>query len=401
MDFTLLAYIDDSGYHFADFPTFLQTYQNAYIGVYGSDVYLGSDSQDGQWITIQAQAAYDQAALGASVYNSFSPATAQGLGLARVVKINGLTKGIPTNSSVILTLVGQNGTQIGNGTDANRGIAIDDFEQQWLLPLTVTIPISGTINVTATSKDAGAINAAPGTITTIFTPTLGWQTVTNVSAALPGNAVETDAELRVRQQNSTNLPAQTVLSSTAAAISDLDGVTDVKPYENDGDLTDSNGLTPHSVCFVVDGTPNLQAVANTIGLKKTQGTNTFRSGPNGQTQTYTDPGGLVMSINFISPATIATIDVNLNITPLTGYTSAVLVLIATALEEFIENFGIGAILPFTEFYLPSYLAGTAYQGTFNVSGLQTQKNGAGFGVVDIPLGFTERPVAGAIVVTPI
>jgi hypothetical protein len=85
MDFTTLAWIDSAGYHFVDFPTMLAAYQAAYQGVYGSDVYLGADSQDGQWVTIQAQASYDMAALGAATYNSFSPVTAQGVGLARNV----------------------------------------------------------------------------------------------------------------------------------------------------------------------------------------------------------------------------------------------------------------------------------------------------------------------------
>lgn len=393
MDFTVLAWIDDQGYHFADFPTFLAAYQAGYQGIYGTDVYLGADSQDGQWVTLEAQASYDMAALGASTYNSFSPMTAQGVGLARNVKINGLTKGVSTNSAVILTLVGQNGTVISNG------IAIDDLEQQWLLPATVTIPGSGTINVTATAAVPGNVNAAPSTINTIFTPTLGWQTVTNGSAAVPGNPVETDGQLRVRQQNSTNLPALTAITATEGALSNLVGVTGVKAYENVGETTDENGLPAHSVCFVVNGSPNLQTVANTIGLYKTPGTTTFQSGANGQSEIYIDSRGMSVPINFISPAIPATINVELSVTPGVGFSSNFVALIQAAMASFINSFGIGSVLAFTEFYLPAYLAGTSAQGTFVVSALETEKNSGGFGTTDISLAFDEVPVAGTVNVT--
>lgn len=401
IDFSVLVWIDSAGYHFADFPTFLAAYIAAYQNIYGSDVYLGADSQDGQWITIQAQAAYDLAALGASVYNSFSPATAQGVGLARVVKINGLTKGVPTNSSVVLTLVGVSGTVIGDGTAPNRGIAIDSLGQQWLLPLAVTIPGAGTVDVTAIAQNVGTVNAAADTITTIFTPTLGWQTVNNSSPATTGDPVETDGQLRVRQQNSTNLPAQTVLTATQGALANVVGVTGVKGYENDTDSTDSNGLTPHSICFVVNGSPDLQTVANTIGLKKTPGTNTFGSGVNEQNEIYVDSQGMIVPINFICPAITATINVELDISPGVGYTSNSATLIQAALTAFINQYGIGSTLPFTEFYLPAYLAGTDLQGTFTVSSLEIEKNSGGFGTSNIVLDFDEVPIAGTITVTPI
>ncbi len=130
MEITDLVYIDDTGYHFSDYPAFLSWLQDKYRGVYGADVYLEADSQDGQFLAILAKAFYDTAAVGASVYNSFSPVTAQGVGLARLVKINGLTKQVPSFSTVILTIVGTAATVI---TD---GVAKDTLGQKWLLPAT-------------------------------------------------------------------------------------------------------------------------------------------------------------------------------------------------------------------------------------------------------------------------
>lgn len=393
MDFTTLAWIDSTGYHFADFPTFLSAYQAGYQGIYGSDAYLGADSQDGQWVTLEAQASYDMAALGSLTYNSLSPVTAQGVGLARGVKWNGLTKGVATNSTVILTVIGSSGTVI---TD---GIAIDNLEQQWLLPASVSIPGGGSINVTATAQNQGAVSAAPSTITTIFTPTNGWQSVNNSSAAVVGDPVETDGALRVRQANSTNLPALSLIAATAGALSNLVGVTGVKYYENDTDGT-VNSLPANSVCFVVNGGASLQTVANTIGLYKTPGTVTSAGGSaNAQTEQYTDPNGMVININFVSPAVPATVNVDLSVTPLAGWSSNYVVQIQAAITAFIETYGIGATLPWSEFYLPAYLAGTSAQGTYSVSALTTELNSGGFATSDIALNFDAVPVAGTINVT--
>ncbi|MGC8170052.1 baseplate J/gp47 family protein, partial [Salmonella enterica] len=73
----------------------------------------------------------------------------------------------------------------------------------WNLPASVTIPPSGLITVTATCAAIGAVSAPAGTITTINTPTRGWQSVTNPADAVPGAEVESDAALRSRQKIST------------------------------------------------------------------------------------------------------------------------------------------------------------------------------------------------------
>ena len=382
-----LVFIDSTGYHFADFPSFLSYVQTSFQAIYGADVYLGSDSQDGQWTSIIAQMAFDCSANGSSVYSSFSPVTAQGAGLARNVKINGITKGVPTNSVVDVTIVGVAGTTITNG------VAVDTLNQQWALPASVTIPGGGSIDVTATAVDKGAIAAVPGSVTGIFTPTLGWQTVNNSAAATPGAPVESDAQLRIRQQQSTSLPALTVLEATTGALENLTGVTQVMPYENDTDSTDANGLTPHSVCFVVEG-GDLQQIANTIGLYKTPGTNTFESGANGRNEIYTDPRGLPVPINFISPAINATIGVEITVVPLTaGWSSDFEALIAAAVATYISTqVKIGGTVIWTNLFLPAALVGTPAFGTYYVSVIEIKKNAGSFAAANIALLFDEIPV---------
>lgn len=389
MNVSTLVWIDATGYHYADYPTFLSWVQSQYQAIYGADIYLGADSMDGQWTAILAQALFDTAALGAQTYNSFSPATAQGVGLSRVVKINGISRDIPTNSSVVVTIVGVAGTVITNG------IAIDTVSQQWLLPASVTIPGGGSIDVTATAQNQGAVAAAANTVTGIFTPTLGWQTVNNASSASPGSAVETDAQLRQRQALSTSIPAQTVIQATTSALANLVGVTQVAPYENTTGTTDGNGLPPHSVCFVVEG-GSISDITNTIGLYKTPGTNTYASGTNAQNETYDDPAGLPVPINFYNPAIPATIDVNITITPLTSsWSTAFETPIGVAISALIQGFGIGANILYTQVFVAAYNAAPV-PGSYYVVSVAIQKNSGGYSSANIQLLFNEIPVCDPV-----
>lgn len=386
-----LVFIDATGYNYADFPSFLSWLQGQYQSVYGADVYLGSDSQDGQWVGIQAQALYDTAAAGAVAYLSFSPASAQGAGLSRVVKINGIRREIPTNSSVELVIVGTYGTNIIDG------IAVDTLQQQWVLPTPLLIPISGTLTETAFALNPGAINALPNTITQIFTPTLGWQTVNNPAAATPGAPVESDAALRNRQKISTANPSLTVFDGTLGAVGNVTGVTKFQGYENDTNTTDGNGLPPHSISIIAQGGTDAD-VAAAIQVHKTPGTQTY-----GTTTVNTfDSRGMPVTINFYRP-TVATIGVQVTIVTFAGWTDDYDVLIQNAVAAFVNAIPIGGIIYYTQLYLVAYLQGTAAFGTFEIVSIELQLNGGGFSAANITLPFNDIPVCNPstdVVVTP-
>lgn len=372
-----LVYIDSTGYHYADYPTILEWLKDEYRAIFGADVYLEADSQDGQDIAIRARAMYDSAVLGASIYNSFSPSTAQGAGLSRVVKINGIKRQVPTKSTVDLTIGGTVGTPILNG------VAEDTNGNKWLLPASVTIPISGTIAVTATAENAGNITAQAGTITKIYTPTRGWQTVTNALAATPGAPVEEDGELRVRQTSSVALSSLSVFEGTKGAVANVAGVTRSEGYENDSDSTDSDGIPAHSIAMVVEGGDN-QAIAEAIATKKTPGTRTF-----GDTSvTVFDRYGMPNVINFYRP-TIVPIKVQVTLEAFTGYTTGYDTLIKEAVAALINSLKIGQDVLITKLYVPANLPGTTPGTTFDIVQIEIAKLPDSFGTINVPILFNE------------
>ena len=98
---TLAATVSSTGISAPTMDQILTSLQSSFQSIYGSDVYLGPDSQDGQWLGVLAQAIHDCNDAAIFVFNQFSPATSIGTGLSSVVKINGLIRETATNRTVL------------------------------------------------------------------------------------------------------------------------------------------------------------------------------------------------------------------------------------------------------------------------------------------------------------
>lgn len=417
---TPVCYIDAAGIHRPALSDCIAYYTAKYQGVYGSDVYLGSDSQDGEWLGLQASAIDDANAMCVAAYNGFSPATAQGANLASVVKTNGITKGIASFSSVPLIIGGPQGTTI------NNGLVTDPAGNVWALPASVVIPSSGQITVTAICATLGAITAAPGTVWSIKTQTRGWQTATNTANATPGAPVETDAALRIRQSNSVMLPSNTMLGGIVGAVSAIPGVARLRAYQNDTNAPDSNGIPGHSIALVVDG-GDAQTIANAIAGQK------FAAGTYGTTtKTVVDQYGIPHSINYFSPTEpVITWAVTLN--PFSNFSTNTNALIQASLAAFTNALGIGNGIQLNRAFSAGYLATSiaaaaaalqtavasgnaaaiatataaftnlsAAANTYEITSLTVARDGNALSAADVTMAFNEAPlcVASGVSVTP-
>lgn len=383
----IAPYVDATGIHVSDFPTALAYFENQYRGIYGADVYLEPDSQDGQFIGILALAYTDCASGLVATFNSFSPATAQGAGLSSVVKINGIAREIASYSSVDVTIAGTVGTTITNGSIRDQNGLI------WSLPASVVIPGAGTVVVTATCAIIGAIACSPDTPWTINTPTSGWTGVTNTGSGTPGNPVETDAELRVRQAGSTMLPSLTVADGIKGALLALPGVTRVSVDENDTSATDADGTAANGTTWVVEG-GDATAIATVIANKKTMGSPTAGT----TTETVIDSGGLSRIISFDRP-TETTIIVTLTLKALPGYTNAIGATAAAQVATYIAGLPIGGTIYISRLYVPATLAPTLGGSTYNITSIQIARSGSAVSSVDLPLAFNEAAVCAPTNVT--
>jgi uncharacterized phage protein gp47/JayE len=374
---TLAATVSAAGITAPPYVDVLASLQASFRLIYGADAYLEADSQDGQLLAVFALAVHDcnQAAIAA--YNNWSPNTAQGTGLSNAVKVNGITRRVPSFSQANLTVSGVAGTVIGNGK------AADAAGNRWLLPASVVIPPAAVITVTATAEVTGAVTAPIGTVTVIATPIAGWQGVTNPTAAIVGAPVESDADLRARQAASTGLAALTVLEAISAAVAAVPGVTELKVYENDTNVTDANTLPPHSIAVVVIGGA-VADITTAIMRKKTPGAYTHGT----TLGDVTDSSGVTYQIRYFVPAQ-RSIAVNLTVRALTGYTAATGQAVKDELARYVSALPIGQAVFITRLYLPAQLNGAAPSSQFELQALTAGYFGGTLGTTDVAIAFNE------------
>jgi uncharacterized phage protein gp47/JayE len=387
---TLAATVDANGISAPPYTDILASLQASFRLIYGNDIYIEADSQDGQWIALLAKAIDDENKVAIATYNQFSPQTAIGVGLSQVVKVNGLRRQAASNSTAVVTIVGQAGGTIVAGLIGDS----NGLGSQWALPDVVVIPPEGQIDVTATSLTEGAVTALPNTLTNILTPNPRWQTVTNSLAATPGDPIEYDYALKRRQTTSTMMPAQTPFEAMVAAVSNLTGVTRVGGRQNDRDSLDSEGLLPHSIALVIEGGDTTEIV-NTIARYKAPGVNTVGSTSLG----YVDSNGVPSTISFY-PLSIQQIyfTVVINVGP--GYADRTGDLIKAAISDHLSNLSIGQDVNLDKLWAPANLSGTSATRSSGLTQQQLDALSSTYQVMSIFIGFTSLDQFASDLVIP-
>lgn len=206
-----------------------------------------------------------------ALYHLMSPDNASGINLDNLLAIVNVMRNKPKKTTVVLTL--------GTNGDSDVLIPINQLVQQvntnviFKTLAEVTIPSSGTITVNAESQDYGSFYASIGTITQIVTPVSGWDTVTNLSESLVGQAYQEDPDYRYKKA----VDLVTSQGGVAGAVetrvrNEVAGVTWVNVIVNNTDLTE-NGVLPHSIKVTVVGGTD-EDVAKKIKETKGDGINT-------------------------------------------------------------------------------------------------------------------------------
>jgi uncharacterized phage protein gp47/JayE len=375
----LSATVNAQGISAPDYQTILSSLTDYFLQIYGADAYLDPDSKDGQMVALVALAIHDANNTAIAVYNSFSPSTAKSDALSRNVKINGIGRNGETRSVVDLLCTGTVGQTITNGSvrDANNII--------WNLPASVTIQPGGQVVVTATCSTPGAVAAMPGTVNQINTPTRGWTSVTNMSAATVGSAAEKDSELRIRQRQSVALPSLTPFVALDGAIANVPGVTRHKLYENDTGSQDANGLPAHSVAAIVDG-GDVNAIAQVIQGKKGQGVATFGSTAVSVQDKWGNPHTISFSRSSPVPVFVA-----ITLKVFQGYTTQVGNDIKKAIADYVNSLDIGDDLLLSRVYSPANL-GVVSGGEsryYDINSLQIGRSAATVAPANIVTAFNE------------
>lgn len=141
------------------------------------------------------------------------------------------------------------GTSAGSGGPSTTSEDITDGTAHWRYLGEGT----GDIDVEAECEDNGATVALAGDIDHIVTPVSGWESVTNLLDAELGRDEALDAEYRLVQEVDLASPGTGTVDAIKEALLEIEGVTRVKIFVNNTDVTDVDGLPPHSIEALVRG----------------------------------------------------------------------------------------------------------------------------------------------------
>lgn len=251
---------------------------------------------------------------------------------------------------------------------------------------TVTFSKSTNLGITKVTKlgdvqaeDFGPIEQPVNTITTISTPVLGWDSVTNPISANTGRFKETDAELRERFRVSKFERASNILEALYSALINLDAVEQVVIYENDTDVTDDKGIPAHSFLPIVLGGISTN-IAQTIWENKPLG---IRSYGNTSVTIY-DSQGFPHDIGFERPNPV-NIYISIELQTDSNYPQDGDAVMKAAIAAYMEaNFGIGDDVVYSRLYTP--VNSVPGHQVLDLS-VGTSPNPAG--KVNIPVNFNE------------
>jgi uncharacterized phage protein gp47/JayE len=157
------------------------------------------------------------------------------------------------------------------------------------------------VEVEFDAQVAGPVPANAGTLTTIESQVSGWDSVFNPEDPYKaGTALETDALLRLRRAVELNAQGNAVLEAIRQRILKVDQVQGAYVFENTTDVTDSDGLPPHSIEAVVLGGDD-QDIAD--ALFACVGAGIASNGTT--TKTVVDQEGVSHDVSFSRPDVLA------------------------------------------------------------------------------------------------
>lgn len=292
-------YIASTGTIVPDTSTLLSDVQGEFKSVFGDDLVVTPDTPQGVLITAETLARNDVLANNAQLANQINPNLAGGVYLDALLALTGMQRTSARRSTVTATLTGEADTVIPAGSQAKTA-AGDIFETI----STVVIGSGGSVSAQFQSAEYGAIPCASGALTMIVSGILGWETVTNPSAAIPGAAEQSDKSARALRRNTLAFQGLALPEAITSALYAVDGVKSLTFRENTGDTTatiDGVSMVEHSIFVCVDGGTDAN-IAAALLENKSSGSNWNGS----TTVSVVEPvSGQTYNVKFQRPAVIS------------------------------------------------------------------------------------------------
>lgn len=262
-------FIVDNGVIVPDTADIKTAVEQEFKTALGERMSTAPDTPQGRLISVETDARTAVVRNNAQLANQINPNLAVGIFLEAISAFLDIGRN-PASYSVIpgVEVTGIPLTQVAQGSRA-RSRTGDVFAAV----STVTLNSAGRAVVDFVAVETGPVTCVPGDLVTVVDAVLGWETVYNSNAAVPGEAEQSDVSLRLERQ--VRLANQGI-STMEAQISGLYGVPGVKSLSflenisHNFETVEGIYMKPHSVWACVHGGTDAD-IATSLLNEKTAG----------------------------------------------------------------------------------------------------------------------------------
>jgi hypothetical protein len=264
-------YLDTTGVVVPDTAAIQTLVENEYRAVFGQDLVVTANTPQGVLIAAEVAARANVLRNNAALANQINPNLAGGVFLDAIWALTGGQRLSATYSVVPgAQLIGLPGTFIPAGSQASLsdGTLFESVSA-------VTLDGSGNSTVDFQAVEPGPIAANVGELTQIVTAVLGWDQITNPTAATVGRSEESDLASRQRRRNTLSLQNVALPEAITSALYDTPNVKSLTFRENVAETTeiiDGVSMVAKSIYVCVDGGTDAD-VAATLLANKSLGAN--------------------------------------------------------------------------------------------------------------------------------
>ena len=293
-------YIDTLGTIVPDTSTTRDEVAAEWQAVFGADLVTTPETPQGVIITLQTEQRDAIARNNAELANQINPDIAGGVFLDALMSFTGGARRSATQSTISgVVFSGVPGTNIPTGSQA----IASGSGQIFTTDNPYIIGSGGSVTGSMTAVEYGPIEVPANGLDTVASAVLGWETVANPNAAVPGDLEESDIAARRRRLDTLALQSMSVAEAVVSRVQSIPEVRSMSFRENTAATTqtiDGISMVAHSIYACVEGGADAD-VAQALYETKTAG-----AGYNGsQTVSVTDPySGQITSVKFDRPTQI-------------------------------------------------------------------------------------------------
>ena len=219
--------------------------EEEYRAVFGDDFVVDPETPEGALITAEVTSRQSVLRNNVAVANNTNPSLADDTFFDAIYALTDGARVVQSRSTVDLVCSGVALTVIPKGSRAT-----DTASNEWFLVSEATIESDGNVTAQFQSQEFGLITASPNTITSITDSVLGWETVNNLVAAIPGRLTQSVTRARRDRKNELALMGSGTALAVSSRLSSIPSVRSHAFRENRTNATvviDGVTLVAHSV----------------------------------------------------------------------------------------------------------------------------------------------------------